>query len=173
MKNIIIFCFPFFNKNMYLVALVVFLNPFSGCLPRGDYTVIKLSYVAVWSKFIRLIIPYVFFMMIIYSPNIIEGFGYKGTSPTGKRDTCMDSSPAVWQECARGYWNTGVCACVHTQSPLTLQPHGLTRFRGVFQARILECIAIFFSKGFSWPRDRTQVSCIAGGFFTIWATRSP
>ena len=28
-----------------------------------------------------------------------------------------------------------------------------------------------FSKGSSQPRDRTQVSCIAGGFFTSWATR--
>ena len=38
------------------------------------------------------------------------------------------------------------------------------------QARILEWVAITFSRG-SWPRDRTQTSCIAGKFFTIWATR--
>ena len=41
--------------------------------------------------------------------------------------------------------------------------------RGILQARILECVAIFFSGGSSRPRDWTQVSCIAGGFFTIWA----
>ena len=29
----------------------------------------------------------------------------------------------------------------------------------------------FFSRESSWPRDRTQVSRIAGGFFTSWATR--
>ena len=28
-----------------------------------------------------------------------------------------------------------------------------------------------FSRGSSWPRDRTQASCIAGRLFTIWATR--
>ena len=28
-----------------------------------------------------------------------------------------------------------------------------------------------FSRGSSWPRNRTGVSCIAGGFFTNWATR--
>ena len=39
------------------------------------------------------------------------------------------------------------------------------------QARILEWVAIPFSRGFSQPRDRTQVSCIAGRFFTIWATQ--
>ena len=42
---------------------------------------------------------------------------------------------------------------------------------GISQARILEWVAIPFSRGSSWPRDQTQVSCIAGGFFTIWATR--
>ena len=31
--------------------------------------------------------------------------------------------------------------------------------RGIFQARILECVAIAFSRGSSQPRDRTQVSC--------------
>ena len=29
----------------------------------------------------------------------------------------------------------------------------------------------FFSRGSSWPRDQTQVSCIAGRRFTLWATR--
>ena len=32
----------------------------------------------------------------------------------------------------------------------------------IFQARVLEWVAISFSRGFSWPRDQTQVSCIAG-----------
>ena len=39
------------------------------------------------------------------------------------------------------------------------------------QARILEWVLIPFSRGPSWPRDWAQVSCIAGSFFTIWATR--
>ena len=42
---------------------------------------------------------------------------------------------------------------------------------GILQARILEWFAIPFSSRFSWPRDWTWVSCIAGRFFTIWATR--
>ena len=41
---------------------------------------------------------------------------------------------------------------------------------GILQARILEWVAIPFSRGSSWPRDRTRVSCLAGCFFTIWAT---
>ena len=42
---------------------------------------------------------------------------------------------------------------------------------GIFQARVLEWVAISFSRGSSWPRDWTQVSCIAGRRFTIWTTR--
>ena len=42
---------------------------------------------------------------------------------------------------------------------------------GNLQARILEWVAIPFSRESSQPRDWTQVSWIAGGFFTIWATR--
>ena len=37
--------------------------------------------------------------------------------------------------------------------------------------RILECIAYPFLRGSSWPRNWTRVSCIAGWFFTSWATR--
>ena len=37
--------------------------------------------------------------------------------------------------------------------------------------RILEWVAYLFSKGTSWPRNWTGVSCIAGIFFTSWATR--
>ena len=42
---------------------------------------------------------------------------------------------------------------------------------GIFQARILEWIAISFSRVSSRPRDWTWVSCTAGRFFTIWAMR--
>ena len=42
---------------------------------------------------------------------------------------------------------------------------------GNLQARILEWVAIFISRGSSWPRDWIRVSCIAGRFFTVWATR--
>ena len=42
---------------------------------------------------------------------------------------------------------------------------------GILQARILEWIVIPFSRGSSQPRNWTQVSHSAGGFFTSWATR--
>ena len=42
--------------------------------------------------------------------------------------------------------------------------------RGILQARILEWTAISFSRGSYRPRDRTQVSRIAGRCFNLWAT---
>ena len=42
---------------------------------------------------------------------------------------------------------------------------------GILQARILEWVAISFSRGSSRPRDRTQVSHIAGRHFNLWATK--
>ena len=42
---------------------------------------------------------------------------------------------------------------------------------GILQARILKWVAVPFSKGSPQPRDQTQVSHIAGGFFTSWAIR--
>ena len=53
------------------------------------------------------------------------------------------------------------------QSCPTLCDHMDYTVHGILQARILEWVAFPFSRGSSQPRDRTQVSCIAGGLFTI------
>ena len=45
------------------------------------------------------------------------------------------------------------------------------KVHGILQARILEWVAFPFSRGSFQPRDQTQVSRIAGRFFTIWATQ--
>ena len=41
----------------------------------------------------------------------------------------------------------------------------------ILSVRLLEFIAILCSRGSPWPRDQTQVSCLASRFFTIWTTR--
>ena len=56
--------------------------------------------------------------------------------------------------------------------PMDCSPPG-SSVHGILQARILEWVAIPLSRGSSWPRDRTQVSCIVGRFFTVWAIRDP
>ena len=57
----------------------------------------------------------------------------------------------------------------------SLRPHGLcslpgSSVHGIFQVRVLEWVAISFSRGTSPPRDRSQVSRIVGRRFTFWAT---
>ena len=70
-------------------------------------------------------------------------------------------------------YHTHIGTCLVPQSCLTLcdlmdcSPPG-SSVHGILQARILEWVAVSFSRGSSQPRDRTQVSWIAGGF---WASR--
>ena len=47
------------------------------------------------------------------------------------------------------------------------------RLHGIFQARILEWVAISYSRGSSQPRDQNCVSCIAGGFLPLSHLGSP
>ena len=61
---------------------------------------------------------------------------------------------------------TTLCSPIHC-SPLGSPIHG------VFQARILQWIAISFSWGYSQPRDRICVFCIGNGFFTAVPSGKP
>ena len=68
------------------------------------------------------------------------------------------------------------CVCLVAQScptlcdPMDWSPPG-SSVHGILQARILEWVVIPSSRGSSQPRDQTQVSHVAGRFFTDWATR--
>ena len=66
------------------------------------------------------------------------------------------------------------CVFVAQSCPTLCDPPGLyapgSSVHGILPARILEWVAVPFSRGSSPPRDRTPVSydsCIAGGFFTV------
>ena len=87
-----------------------------------------------------------------------------------------------------------VYICKHSKSlqlcptlchPMDCSPPG-SSVHGILQARLLEWVALLFSRGASRPRDWTWVSCIAGEFFTttaismfgkvenlIWLQRTP
>ena len=81
--------------------------------------------------------------------------------------TMLEFSPGKWIE-----QDTAICwgDVKVTQSCPTLCVPIYYILHGIFQARILEWIAFPFFKGSSQLRDQIQVSRIAGGFFTIWAT---
>ena len=61
-------------------------------------------------------------------------------------------------------------SCLTLCDPMDHSPPG-SSVHGILQASILEWVAMPSSSGFSQPSDWTEVSCFAGGFFTIWATR--
>ena len=61
-------------------------------------------------------------------------------------------------------------SCLTLCDPKECNPLGCSIY-GILQAIILECVTIPFSRGSSQSRDQTQVSCIAGRYFIVWATR--
>ena len=80
----------------------------------------------------------------------------------------------VWLHYRFCCWWSEVKSLSHVQlfvTPWTVCSLPGSSVHGIFQARILEWVAIFFSRGSSRPRDQTQVSRIAGRLLTIWATR--
>jgi len=74
------------------------------------------------------------------------------------------------------FWKRQNCVCVSCSVMSNcLWPHGLGPTRllcpWILQAKILAWVAIPFSREYFQPRDRTQVSCVKGRFFTSWTTR--
>ena len=72
-----------------------------------------------------------------------------------------------WQKCK---WSEVAQSCPTLSDPMDCTLPG-SSVHGIFQARVLKWAAISFSRGTSRPRDQTQVSCIVGRRFTVWATR--
>jgi len=67
-------------------------------------------------------------------------------------------------------WSEVAQLCMTLCDPMDYSLPG-SSVHGIFQARVLEWVAISFSRGSSQPRDWTQVSLIVSRRFTVWATR--
>ena len=81
--------------------------------------------------------------------------------------------PHCWSSCAYSLcFSAWKCSEVKVAQscPTLCDPMDYT-VHWILQARILQWVAFLFSRGSSQPGGQTQVSCIAGGFFTSWATR--
>ena len=110
--------------------------------------------------------------------------GNEGWLNLGSLETIqmVESTRWSWSYCMsfffnHFYWYMCVCVCVCVSclvmsdcDPKGYSPPG-SSVHGIFQARILERVAILFPRESSQSRDWTQVSSIAGRFFTIRATR--
>ena len=74
-------------------------------------------------------------------------------------------------------WSSYHCCCLVGKSwatlcePLDFSPQGSVSW--ISQEIVLEWVAVSFSRGSSWPRDQTYVSCLAGGFFPNEPPRKP
>ena len=89
-----------------------------------------------------------------------------------KKRQCKQHVCELVHERNRGLKKAVVTACMYESEvkviqscPTLCNPMDYI-VRGILQARIPEWVAFFFSRGSSQPRDGTQVSHIAGGFFT-------
>ena len=73
-------------------------------------------------------------------------------------------------KCKLHKWSEAAQSCPTLCDPTDCSLPG-SSVHGIFQAIVLEWIAISFSRGSSWPRDWTRVSRIVDRRFTIWAKR--
>ena len=90
---------------------------------------------------------------------------------------CLELTGLISLESKELTYSWILCCAVLSWSVMSdsLWSHGLSYQAplpmGILQARILGWVAMPSSRGSSQPRDQTQVSCIAGGSFTVWTTR--
>ena len=77
--------------------------------------------------------------------------------------------PKIFLPCDQK-WVKVAQSCLTLCDPMDYSPP-CSSVHGILQARILEWVAIPFSRGSSQPRGQTQVSCTAGKVFTVWAIR--
>ena len=104
-------------------------------------------------------------------PNVFEAFD-------GGTNLCIfprDLVLVLVYSGRKGKLRISVCSkvselCLTLCNPRDCSPPGFSVY-GILQAKILEWVAIPFSRGSSQPRDWTLVSHIANIFFTIWAAR--
>ena len=101
---------------------------------------------------------FVWLLVYLQSPEL-QGDSYSCVVQCGAVPPRTAPPAMVYSEVKVAQWCLTLC------DPWTCIVHG------ILQARILEWVAFPFFRGPSQPRDWTQVSRIAGGFFTSWGTR--
>ena len=82
----------------------------------------------------------------------------------------LRESLTLWGADWKEKWDEVAQSCPTLCDPVDCSPP-CSYVHGILQARILEWVAVSFSRGSSGPRDQTQVSRIAGRRFNLWATR--
>ena len=98
-----------------------------------------------------------------HSNHVPRGHGWhKGASAVWHE---LPTTPPRVQRPSQGMCRQACSVALILCDPMDHRPPSSSVY-GIFQARILEWVAISSSRGYSLPRDWTCFSCIAGGFFT-------
>ena len=84
--------------------------------------------------------------------------------------------PTIFYNCRPNTQSYSLCGCLVAKSCVTLcNPMDCSlpgsSVHGISETRILEWVSISFSRGSSWPRDWTHISCIGRWILYHWATR--
>ena len=95
--------------------------------------------------------------------NRFDSWPRKIPHATGQLSPCTTTEPTFLKALVAQ-------SCQSLCDSMDCSPTG-SSVHGILQARILEWVAIPFSRGSSRPKDQTQVSCTEGRFFAVWATR--
>ena len=101
--------------------------------------------------------------------DLLIGFQVHGWSLIGCNGTIKWSGDNFKKK-RKGKWIMDTQSCPTLCDTMDYSLPG-SSILGIFQARVLEWVAISFSRESSWSSDQTWVSCIVGRCFTIWATR--
>ena len=105
-----------------------------------------------------------------FSEQIMNSFFYKIHYDSFYYNFHFTDSPSkIEGSFKKGKWSEVAQSCLTLCDPMDCSLPG-SSVHGIFQARVLEWVAISFSRVSSWSRDWTWVSCIVGRCFTIWAT---
>ena len=150
----------FSSESWYVQGFVCALQDWSLCFPQSVEVVIK-------SCCLQSQIPWEFSVPLLNPQAGKPDVGFRTFTTVGEL-LWYYWSPVCGSPTQRVAQVTQLCPTLC--HPMDCSPPG-SSVHGILQARILEWVAILFSRGSSQPRDQTQVSHIAGGFFTIWATR--
>ena len=113
-------------------------------------------------------------MMGLEQATLLRHSSYTHTStlkPSGKKKQTIPTSTPSKKTKLKNTWTIIKVKVRVAQSCPTLCDHIDYIVHGILQARILGWVAFPFSRGSSQPRDQTQISHIAGRFFTNWAIR--
>ena len=127
-------------------------------------------------------LPLILLLSLLYLVNfvlcilrLLDTQKFLVTVPSGWIEKCIIRIKSFCSEVIYEKWKVKALvtqSCLTLWDPMDCSPPG-SAVHGVLEARILEGLAISFSRGSSWPRDWTWVSCITGRFFTLWASREP